>query len=106
LLAFALWAGPYRLSQREAADLADANVTYLSTLAALTPEQRRQVALRQLTLSSIVNRNRPRREGCPSLIEQLKAATPDERLEAARAIGIRAVWEEMCVPILDEEPAA
>jgi hypothetical protein len=104
LTAFVLCVG-YGLSLHEAARLLDVSVTYVAAVSRVLPEQRAQLISGTLKLSSVVN-GHGRNGGCPSLIEQLKAASPAERLEAARAIGVGVIWDQMVSPICDEKPAA
>jgi hypothetical protein len=41
----------------------------------------------------------------PSLAEHLANATPEERLEAARAYGIEHIWDEMISPLVATDRA-
>jgi hypothetical protein len=41
----------------------------------------------------------------PSLADRLRTATPAERLEAARAIGVDQVWDSMVLPLVSSVPA-
>jgi hypothetical protein len=106
LLGYALWIGPFGLSQREAADLAGACIRYIVVLAGLIPAQRGQVARGELSLSSIVNHRRAsiNGNGVCDLTEHLATASPAERLKAARRIGPKTVWDQMVEPQLGEEP--
>lgn len=99
LLAY-LWVALFGLSQREAAELERAAAIYVTAIAGLSPEQQMQVVRGELTISSIVNHRRSN-GGCPGLAELLQNSTPAERLEAATAVGVKLIWDEMVEPLLD-----
>ncbi|PWT93475.1 MAG: hypothetical protein C5B56_00660 [Proteobacteria bacterium] len=42
----------------------------------------------------------------PSLAEHLASATPEERLDAARAYGIEHIWDEMISPLVAADRVA
>jgi hypothetical protein len=94
----------FGLSLREAAQLVGVSVSYVGAVSHLASWQRAQLITGTLRLSHVVNGRK--RSGCPELKDLLKAATPTERAEAARCVGPRVIWDEMVVPLLDEEPAA
>jgi len=62
-----------------------------------------QLAILFGTTPSAINRRRACRGGGrtrPTLTDRLVRASPAERLEAARAIGIDVVWDSMIAPAL------
>jgi hypothetical protein len=46
------------------------------------------------------------RRRCPSLGDLLAAASPTERLEAAREVGVGVIWDDMISPLLEEDRAS
>ena len=56
-----------------------------------------------LPMSSRARRPKPT---APSLAEHLVNASPAERIEAARALGVDVVWDTMIFPIVAEEKAS
>jgi hypothetical protein len=52
------------------------------------------------------NGNGKRKNGNGSLAEHLVNATPAERVEAARVLGVDQVWDQMVLPIISEKRTA
>jgi hypothetical protein len=62
-----------------------------------------QLAILFGTTASAINKRRARRRNGrtqPTLADRFLRASPAERLEAARAIGIDTVWDSMIAPAL------
>jgi hypothetical protein len=95
-----------KISQKQAADLVGANLTYVVALASCAPDQRYKIACGRLTIASILAGRRRSKSAaggdCPHLADFLKAASANARLEAAKAVGVSAIWDTMVAPILDQ----
>jgi hypothetical protein len=76
------------------------------------PTLRQLVALCRVPVSSIPrakgngHRNGHAPKPLPSLAEHFEAASPTEREEAARRIGIDVVWDSMIAPVIAEDRAS
>ncbi len=104
LVALALYVGGFGLTQRQAAKLVGANLTYVVALARLSPEQRRQIARGIIKLSHFINHRRT--GGCPGLVELLQQAAPHELADAASQLGVDRVWDTMVMPLIREAPSS
>jgi hypothetical protein len=80
-------------------------------LAAQCYEQRRSIekptlaslaAAYRVSVAAVQRRRKPKPKppAPPSLAEQLRTASPAERVEAARALGVDEVWDTMVMPLV------
>jgi hypothetical protein len=75
------------------------------------PTLKQLVVLCRVPASSIPHAKRNGKNGnghkpTPTLADRIEAASPAERLEAARKVGIETIWDSMISPIVSEERAA
>jgi hypothetical protein len=100
-----------RLTRRQRAKLAAALSNGTAVLAPLTVKQSAVLArVPVLDVTKARRNDKPHGNGRnghkETLAERIARSSPAERLEAARALGIERVWDQMISPVLAEEQAA
>jgi hypothetical protein len=98
----------YALRGKSAAARVKLAATCSVGIAIYHPTDKQRAALFRVSafrLNRARNGNK-KRNGNGSLAEHLINATPAERIEAAKALGVDQVWDQMVLPIITEERAA
>jgi hypothetical protein len=80
----------------QAAAICEVSVTYAKLALKVAAARRAELAAGTVEIVELL----PKRKSPSSLTEHLIASTADEKVEAAKALGVDLIWDQMILPLI------